>query len=454
MDAALEHHGSADPSFAPDADAARLALRGAAGRWTLIGLLVVVGAFGGVGGWTMLAPLAKAVVVTGVLKVDSNRKRIQHLQGGTIKEVLVKDGDHVRQGQVLLVLDRTEAEATFGIVSSNYRAQLALQARLEAERDRRDEVTFPPELIEVAEHDAGVAELLDSQRRVFATRASGLVNNVEILARQIGQLREKSAGIASQLESKQRQLDLLEEELADSTKLLEKGFIQKPHVLNLERELARVRGEYGNLVAESAETAAAISEKQQQTIQVRNEFDKDVVDELRDVQARVMDLAERNGAAQHVLDNIEVTAPADGVAVNLAVFSARQVVGPGEVLLEIVPQDDDMVIETRVETRDVDNMAVGLRADVRLTALDRRNAPVLDGVVSYVAADATQDERTGLSYFVVRITVPPEEYDKIEVARLQPGMPADVTIKFGERTVFEYLARPVSEVIARAWKEE
>ena len=182
--------------------------------------------------------------------------------------------------------------------------------------------------------------------------------------------------------------------------------------------------------------------------------DEPLGDELRDVQARVMDLAERNGAAQHVLDNIEVTAPADGVAVNLAVFSARQVVGPGEVLLEIVPQDDDMVIETRVETRDVDNMAVGLRADVRLTALDRRNAPVLDGVVSYVAADATQDERTGLSYFVVRITVPPEEYDKIEVARLQPGMPADVTIKFGERTVFEYLARPVSEVIARAWKEE
>ena len=442
-----------DPGFAPDLSAARLVLRGTTRRWLAIGALIVLGAFGGVGGWAAYAPLAKAVVVSGFVKVDSNRKRVQHLQGGTIKEIRVKDGTAVRMGDVLVVLDRTQAEATYEIVASNYRAQLALHARLVAERDRAETVGFPPQLL--AENvGSEVQELLDSQRRVFEARRSGLAGNIEILEQQIGQLKEKQAGITAQRVAKQRQLDLLSEELADAQKLLAKGFIQKPHILGLEREVARMRGQYGNLVAETAETSAAISEKQQQILQVKNEFDKDVVDELRDVQASLMDLAERNQAARHVLNNIEIVAPTDGVVVNLAVFSAQQVVAPGETLLELVPQDDELIIETRVETKDVDNMANGLAADIRFTSIDSRNAPVLLGRVSYVSADASIDERTALSFFTVRITVALEEIAKLGVDKLQPGMPVDVTIKFGERTVFEYLARPLSDVIARAWKEE
>ncbi|MGH8596390.1 MAG: HlyD family type I secretion periplasmic adaptor subunit [Gammaproteobacteria bacterium] len=260
--------------------------------------------------------------------------------------------------------------------------------------------------------------------------------------------------MTAQRAAKQRQVDLVTEELKDSKGLLAKGFIQKPHILGLEREMARARGQLGSLVAGMAETAAAISEKEQQILQVHNEFDAKVVDELREVQASLMDLAERYQAADHVLNNIEILAPDNGVVVNLAVFSARQVIARGETLMELVPIDDKLLIETRVETQNVDNVAVGMHADIKFTAIDRRNAPVLQGVIGYVSADASQDQRTGLSFFLVRIEVPTSELDKLGKVSIQPGMPAQVVIKFGERTVFEYLARPISDVITRAWKEE
>ena len=267
-------------------------------------------------------------------------------------------------------------------------------------------------------------------------------------------LEEKRIGVLAQVSALNDQSKLVDEELDGLKKLFDRGFVDKTRMLTLSREAARIDGERGELKAEAAETSNAISEKEQEIAQLRYDFNQSVVDELRDSQTKLLDLQERLDAARYVLDNIEVRAPVDGVVVGLSVFSPGEVIQPGEVLLELVPSNEALSIEARVRLMDIDSLVIGQTADVRFTAFDARNTPVVLGEVAYLSADALEDQRTGEGYFRAKVNVAADEMDKLGERELQPGMPADVIIKTGERTVLQYLAQPISNALAKAWSEE
>ncbi len=437
----------------PDLTESRYSLSAFIRPWVIIGCLIVFFSFGVLGAWAALAPIAKAVIANGLVKVDSNRKKLQHLEGGIVDAILVKDGDMVKRGDVLIRLDQVRAKASFAIVETSYQSEIARRARLLAERDYEKIISFPSELLKHSV-SSEVFKLIDGQKRIFLARKRTLEGSIEILQQQISQLKEKIVGIRAQKRAKKRQLALVKEELDAVNKLFEKHYIDKPRILKLKRESANLSGDLGDFISELAETAEAISEKKQEILQRKNDFDQAVVSELREVQTKILDLKERLGATNHILTNIDIRSPVEGIVVSLAVFSKGEVIAPGSTILEIVPVNDDLSIEAKVKTTEIDNLLIGQEADVRLTAFDSKSTPVLTGSISYISADALEDERTGQSYFKVKVLVTDKELKKLKGKPLHPGMPAEVIIKIGERTVLEYIVQPLTDALARAWREQ
>ena len=453
MTSLAEQQTSVNKIIPPDLENSQQALFNCTRHWLVMGLLTIVFSFGVLGIWAALAPIAKAVIANGTVKVDSNRKKLQHLEGGTVDEILVKDGDRVKKGDILIKLDQIRAKASYAIIQTSYQSEQVRLARLLAERDHQDKIEFPEGLIEAAKSPE-VYKLIDGQKRIFAARKNTLEGSISILEQQISQLKEKLQGIRSQISAKRRQLSLLNEELDAVKKLFDKHYIDKPRILALQRESSRLKGELGSLVSELAETAEAVSEKRQEILQRKNDFNQAVVDELREVQTKILDLRERLEATSHVLNNIEIRSPTDGIIVSMAVFSKGEVIAPGSTILEIVPINDNLSIEAKVNTTEIDNLMIGQEADVRFTAFDSKTTPVLSGEVAYISADVLEDERTGQSYFNVKVMVNDQELEKLEGQPLHPGMPAEVIIKIGERTVLEYLTQPLTNALARAWHEQ
>lgn len=437
----------------PDLDRCRASLSSFIRPWFIMGFAIILFSFGGLGTWAALAPIAKAVIASGFVKVDSNRKKLQHLEGGIVDSIMVKDGEMVKQGDVLIRLDQVRAKASYAIVQTSYHAETARRARLLAERDYEKTITFPEDLLSHSK-DAEVFKLIDGQKRIFRARKRTLKGSIDIVQQQISQLKEKLKGIRAQKRAKESQLKLVGEELDAVNKLFEKHYIDKPRILKLQRESADLSGDLGDFISELAETAEAISEKKQEILQRKNDFDQAVVNELREVQTEILDLRERLSATSHILTNIDIRSPADGTIVSLAVFSKGEVIAPGSTILEIVPINDNLSIEAQVKTTEIDNLLIGQEADVRLTAFDSKSTPVLTGEITYISADALEDERTGLSYFKVKVLVSDEELQRLKGQPLHPGMPAEVIIKLGERTVLEYIIQPLTDALARAWREQ
>jgi HlyD family type I secretion membrane fusion protein len=438
---------------APDPNMSGVALRAALTPWLITGYLIIGGVFVALGGWASTAPIAQAVVANGSVKVDSNRKRVQHQEGGTVREIYVRDGDRVDAGEVLVRLDATRAEASLGIVNSSYDAELARSARLASERDGLSTIKFPPHLTDRA-GDPAVDELLKLQTQLFEARRNSLEAGIEILASQITQLRAKQEGTQSLLNALDGQATLVDEEMEKLRSLFGKGFVDQSRLRALQIEKVRIVGERGDTASEIAGTKTAIAEKRQEILQVRYGFQQTVADELREAQAATLDLKERLDAASHVVDHIDIRAPVDGIVVSLAVFSEGEVVRPGDVVLELVPLDEALTIEAKVRLMDIDNLVIGQQADVRFTAFDSRNTPVLQGHVDYISADALEDQRTGQGYFKIKVNIATEELEELGEQVLLPGMPADVIIKTGERTVLQYVFKPISNALAKAWTEQ
>lgn len=422
-------------------------------RGTVIaGLAVVSLAFGGFCGWAAYAELSSAVIASGIVMVDSSRKAIQHVEGGIVKEILVRNGDAVAAEALLLRLDETRARASFAIVQSKLDQALAAEARLLAERGALPTITQPAEFAG-REDDATLQEILQGQESQFQARRETLLGETGIYEQRIAQIDEQITGFRAQQESKVRQIALIEEELAGLKTLLAKGFAEKPKVLALEREAARLGGERGELIAEIAAAKTSISEARLQILQLKKDFRAQVEQELREVRAEALDLQERVAAAAFVLDHLEVRAPEAGIAVGLQVHAPGQVVKPGQTILEMVPVDDQLVVEARVRPVDIDNLAIGLEADVQFTAFPQRTTPRLLGTVVYVSADRFEDERNGEAYYLARVSVSEAEAARLGERKLHPGMPADVMIKTGERTALDYLVQPLRDSILRAWRE-
>ncbi len=417
----------------------------------LSGFVVIAFTIGGLAGWAGFAPLASAVIAPGVIKVEGNRKLVQHLEGGVVRAILVQDGTRVEPGTLLARLDDTRARATLGIVQSALDSARILEVRLKAERDG-SAMRWPDDLEERrSEHT--LAEMIRAQEMVFEARRSSLLGQQSILSQRVAQFDQEIAGLRAQQVALEKQIGFVEEELEGLRDLLSKNITPKTRVLALERDAARLHGTRGERVAEIARTQVSIGVTKLELMQLERAFRENVVKEIRDVQTQIADLEERVTAARTTLGHVDIRAPAAGIVVGLSAHTVGGVVKAGETILEIVPQAEKLIVEAQVQPTDIDNVSVGMEAEVRLTALKQRMASTLTSRVSYVSADRLSDSRTGQPFYLARIELPSVE--QLPFAEtVQPGMPADVLIKKRERTALEYLMQPMTEAISRAWRED
>jgi HlyD family type I secretion membrane fusion protein len=420
--------------------------------WVVAGGTVIALAFGGMGGWAATVPLASAIIAKGHVTVDTNRKHVQHLEGGIVADLRVRDGDVVKENEVLIRLDDTRAKASLAIVASAYREELAKEARYIAERDEKDTIEWPEDLRNAA-RDPALTALLTSQQAIFESRRETLRGETDILGERIRQLEEEIEGLTAQKAASEKQIELINEELKGLLDLYSRGQTTRPRILALQREAARLEGERGELIGKVARSRKAVGETKLEIIQKQKAFRNEVVSALRDVQAKVNDLRERFVAAQDVLERIDIRAPVAGKIVGLAVHSNGSVIKPAETILEIVPSDDRLLIEVQVEPQDIDNVAVRQEAEVRMLAFKQRTTPTLKGRVSYVSADALKNAQTGATFYLARIEVPETELKRLESQALQPGMPAQAMIQTGKRTAIAYMVQPILDSINRAWRE-
>lgn len=421
--------------------------------WILFGLFWIILIFAGVGGWAATAPIASAVISQGVITVDSKRKLVQHLEGGIVETLLVRDGDVVVAGDGLVRLDPTRPRAMLAILSSSLRKELANEARLIAERDGSSEVSYPGELTADADKPE-VRALIESQNAIFRARRDSLQGEFAILEQRIAQLTDEIKGLTAQRESKQRQMEFITEELDGLKKLMSLGQTTKPRILALERSAAALQGEEGELLSNIARAKKTVGETKLEIIQRQKNFQKIVIEELETVQSRLRDLQERAVAARDVLKRINITAPVSGTVVNMSVHTVGAVIQPGETIMEIVPGKDSLIGEVSIRPQDIDNVTLGQPAVIRLLAFKQRTTPLLHGTVTYVSADSLENQMTRQQYYVARISMPDGELERLGELKLQPGMQLEVMIRTGDRTAFEYLIQPIVDSVNRAWREE
>ncbi|AMW35771.1 HlyD family type I secretion periplasmic adaptor subunit [Haematospirillum jordaniae] len=417
--------------------------------WIVVGLF-----FGVLGTWSAVAPLASAVVAPGTVVVESNRKAIQHLEGGIVSEILVRDGDVVQGGDVLLRLEQTQAKANADMLMNQYYNHRAVEARLQAELEGYEQIEFPADLLSVAWKQSAIQGILDGQVRQFDERRRSLDNQVSILQARIEQYHQEIEGLKVQKKSGDRQVAIYKDELVGLRELYEKGWYPRTRILSMEREVARLQGDIGAQVASVARAEKGIGEAELQIIQTRQRFKEEAVSQLRDIQQQLADLRERGTVATNILERTEIKASQDGVVQNLKVHTVAGVVRPGETLMEIVPEKDRLVIDAEVSPVDIDSVHAGQEAEVRFSSFQSRSIPTITGTVLTVSADRLIDERMGIPYYTVRVEVPETELVKLGDNRLQAGMPAEVLIQTGERTVLDYFIRPLRDSMTRAMVEK
>ena len=421
-------------------------------RQMVAGVALLGLVFGGLGGWAALAELSSAAVAPGQIMVSSNRQTLQHLEGGIVSELLVKDGDLVKEGDVLIRLEPTQAQAQAAVLQAQADSHAAALARLRAERDGSKAITFPAELL-ARRDQTEVADAIANQESLFQARRASLNGQVEILQQRITQLKKQRDGLVAQSAAHERQIALIEDELKGLRELHTKGYAPKTRILALEREAERLRGERGEALGNIARTSEAIGEAELQILQQKKSFQEEVAAQLQETQARYADASERLVAARDTLNRRELRAPRDGYVVGMAAHTIGGVIPAGRTILEIVPVNDELIVESQLSPMDIDNVRVGQKADVRMSALASRTTPVLEGEVVTVSADALRDERTGATYYIAKVKVPKEQQERLNGQTLHPGMPAEVMIKTGDRTALHYIISPLTDVFAKSFRE-
>jgi HlyD family secretion protein len=417
------------------------------------GLRVLLVALAMAGGWAALVPLAGAVVVPGNLVVQSNVKTIQHPTGGVVAEIAVHNGQRVGSGDLLLRLDATQARTSLQIVSKQLNEMRAKIGRLVAERDKLAELQVPAEL-SAQSNDATIKKLLASEELLFKERANARRGQTDLLQSRISQLGEEIAGLDAQVASKTKQLELIAGELSGVQELYDKRLVPLARLTALQRETARIEGERGQLVWSIAETRSKIGEAQLQIMRIDQDFRTDVVKELGESRAKEAELVERGVAAQDLLDRIEIRAPTSGVVHQLSVHTVGGVIRAGDSAMEIVPDSDDLQIEARLQPNEIDQVRTGQRAFVRFSAFNQRVTPQLTGTVSYVSADTSHDQQANMPYFTVRVALSDDEIRRLAGLQLVPGMPAEVFMQTGSRTMMNYLLKPIADQMRRAFVEQ
>ena len=417
----------------------------------LAGLVVVIGLFGGLLAWSATATIDGAVVAPGTVVVDSNRKAVQHLDGGIIGAILVREDDSVEAGQVLLRLDDTIERAELAIVVDQLHELMARQARLRAEVDGSETVAFDAALLALG-GEAKVRGILDGQLELFRAGKAAREGRRRILEQRIANFRDQIAGLKAQRAARSRQMKLIRQELAGVERLHEKGHAPLTRVLELKRQLSRIEAQSAEHSTDIARATNSIGEVGLQKIQIDQDFREEVTEQLRDVQARIQGLVERRVAAEARLARIEVRAPQSGRVLALKAHTVGGVIRAGETVMEIVPDDDALVLQARVLPQDVDKLRSGQSSRIRLSAFDQQTTPEVLGTLESLSADQLEDSRGG-TYFVARIRIDDAELARLGDLELVPGMPAEVFIRTGERLAISYLLKPLLESFARAFKD-
>lgn len=426
--------------------------RSSARSLIMLGLLVIGITFLGFGTWSAFAPIASGAHAPGVVIVETRRKTVQHLEGGIIQEILVRDGDWVEEGRSLIRLDPTQPQATYEILRGRMDEELALESRLIAERDELEAIKFPDSLA-LRERSEAVIRLMADQSAVFNARRNEIVSQIDILEQRIGQLAEQINGMKAEQVSNRKQTRLINEELTSIRSLAEKGYASLSRVRALERTAAELEGDYAARVSDMARTQVAIGETRLEILQAKQTFRRGVLDELNAVRARIAEIAQQLNRARDVLARTEIRAPTSGYVVGMNIHTVGGVISPGTPILDLVPAGDKLIIEAQVRTIDIDRIYPGLEADVRFSGLPHRSTPLLKGAVRTVSADAITNAETGMSHYNIQVEIPDDELKKLVGVTLRPGMPAEVLVNTGERTALDYFISPWSQLFESALRE-
>lgn len=416
-----------------------------------IGLTIVLVTFGIFGTWAAVAPLSNAVHGSGFVTVQSYRKTVQHLEGGIVKELLVRDGDSVKKGDPVIVLDESQLSAEYESTRNQLIVARYKEARLRAERDQLDAI--PPVELKGTDSDRA-KEALAGEQQVFVSRKASRLGEISVHREQISQLKAQIGGLEEMIRTKQGLEKSYSGEIKQLKDLLAQGFVDNQRLLESQRKLDMLRTEMADHKSTIAKTKLQISETELQIVQLDKKFSADVADELAQVQAQVFDLQEKEAALQDRLSRIVIRAPESGMVLDMKVHTIGGVVQAATPLMDIVPITSDLVVEAKVEPNDIDRLELGKTADIRFSAFNNATTPVIEGKLTRISADRLTDERSGEPYYLVRVKVTDDGMKKLANRKLQPGMPADVLINAGDRTMLEYLLKPARNMFATSMIEE
>jgi HlyD family secretion protein len=421
-------------------------------RFQVVGFLSVLLMVGVVGGWANFTELNGAVIAPATIMVESYSKKVQHKEGGIVGEIRVKDGDRVEMGQALVILDNTETKSELTIIDGLLDEALAKRARLEAQRDRASTITFPPEVLARA-GEPGVAAIMAGQTKLFNARLQAVVGKKDQLTQQIGQLTEQIGGLESQRVSKEKQLILISAELVDLKDLQSKGLVPISRVMAMDRETARLDGERGELVASKASAEARIAEVKVQILQIDEEDLSQTLTELRDIEGKVAELKERKFAVASRLERMVIKSPITGDVYQLAVHTVGGVIGPGESLMLIVPEADELILQAQVMPQDIAKVRTGQIAHIRFPAFNSRLTPEVAAEVTQISADTSRTDASSPPFYSVRLMISATELAKLGSNKLKPGMPAEAFIQTEAQTPMTYFLKPLTDQFAHALRE-
>ena len=437
---AADQNLPSDDSFDPAPGIAR--------GWIFVGVLV-----GTFAAWGTTAQLASTVIASGKFVVESSRKTVQHLEGGIVSEIFAGDGDVVRRGDPLVRIDTTSVVSNLKVTQGQLDADIAERARLEAIRDEKPEMEFPQSLVERKE-EPRVSEILSVQRTLFESQRKARDGEIDLLKKRVEITREQIVGLRVQKASKEEQRRIIQKEYAGLKSLFDKGLTPVTRVLALERSAVELSGEIGSIVAEMAKAEKEIGETKLKIVQLVNGYVFKLDDQIKTLDVEIAALVERQTELKDVLRRSTVVSPSDGRILNMVVLASGEVLQPGAKILEIVPVADHLVVQANIRPQDVEQVSVGQAAKVRLTAFDQKTTPAVEGVVSYVSADILEDQRTGVSYYQIKITVPDNQNSEVASLAVSAGMPAEAFILSGSRTMMDYISKPLITAMSRAMQEK
>jgi HlyD family secretion protein len=418
----------------------------------ICGLLLFAILAAGLGGWATRTELAGAVIAQGLLVVETNVKKIQHPTGGVVAQINVREGDRVKENDLLISLDDTLTKANLAIVQKSLDEFDARQARLKAERDDLPSIPFPRDLVLRGLAGSG-REIIGEEQRLFEIRSAARLGQKSQLKERASQLREELQGFATQIATKEREVDIVNRELEGVRYLSDKNLIPITRLMQLEREAVRISGERGVLQSSVAQTKGKITEIEIQIAQIDRDLKAETAREIREIQAKTAELVERRIAAEDQLKRTSIVSPQSGVVHQLSTHTVGGVISAAEQVMLIVPGSDELLVEARIAPYDIDQLQVGQAAVLRFSAFNQRTTPEIVGTLRTISADVTVDQKSGASFYSGRVGISREEVARLRELKLLPGMPVEVYIQTLPRTVLSYLIKPLEDQIAKAFRE-